>query len=86
MPRDIIRASLWDLRAQYENELRTLTAAQKCVDEWRSTSSNAEAARALAEVRKHVVSLIKSNSEIAFVLKEISSAIDADPPRRRPQS
>ena len=76
MPRDLLRASLWDLRAQVENELRTLTAAQKCVDEWRAASSTGESARALNEVRKHVATLVKSNSEVALVLQEISFAIE----------
>jgi hypothetical protein len=70
MPRDALRTLLWDLRGQYEASLRTLTAAQRCFDEWRSAATASKRNAALREMRQHLGALEVSNHPLAEVLAD----------------
>lgn len=47
---NMLAATLWDLRANWEAQLRSMTAMQRCVDEYRLTADP----KALTETARHL--------------------------------
>lgn len=47
---DMLAVNLWDLRANWEAQLRSMTAMQRCVDEYRQTADP----KALTETARHL--------------------------------
>lgn len=61
---------LWDLRGQYEAALRTLTAAQRCFEEWRNATSATKRNAALREMRQHLGALQGGSHPLGEVLSD----------------
>ena len=47
---NMLAVTLWDLRASWEAQLRSMTAMQRCVDEYRRTADP----KALTETSRHL--------------------------------
>ena len=70
MRREALGTVLWDLRGQYEAALRTLTAAQRCFDEWRGAPTLSRRNAALREMRQHLGALETGNGPLTEVLTD----------------
>ncbi len=70
--RQLISASLWDLRAQFEEELRALGVAQRAVDAWRATPTAEQRVEALAILQKQLERLTKTNDVATQLLAELT--------------
>lgn len=71
-------AYLWDLRAQLEAELRTLTALQRIV-EGRNRGRTINEATWRAEVQAQLRELATANAHVREVLAEAMAAVGAAP-------
>jgi ABC-type transporter Mla subunit MlaD len=65
----VLTAFLWDLRAQCEAQIRTLTNAQRQVDTLRDSTGVAARTKALAAFHRDLERVLKVNGEIRAALK-----------------
>ena len=77
MTKDALRTVLWDLRGQHEAALRTLTAAQKCFDEWRTAPTPSKRNAALREMRQHLGELEVGSRPLAEMLADAVELAEA---------
>jgi hypothetical protein len=73
--RQLVSAALWDLRAHYEEELRTLGVAQRVVDAWRATPTTEQRSEALGVLQTQVQRLTQTNEEATTLLAELAHMI-----------
>ena len=68
---DRLSAIAWDLRTFAEAQVRTLTALQRCLDDYRKTRE----ADALVEARKHVRELTARAPQANEVLRTLDATL-----------
>jgi HAMP domain-containing protein len=73
--RQLVSATLWDLRAHYEEKLRALGVAQRAVDAWRATPTPEQRAAALGVLQTQVQRLTQANEEATTLLAELTRII-----------
>jgi hypothetical protein len=74
--RQLISASLWDLRAHYEEELRGLGVAQRAVDAWRATPTDEQRRDAVAVLQRQLEHLTETNTVATHLLAELTRLVD----------
>jgi len=74
--RQLFSALLWDLRAQFEEELRALGVAQRAVDAWRATPTAEQRGEALAVLQKQIERLTQTNGVATDLLTELTRLLD----------
>jgi hypothetical protein len=82
--RQLVSATLWDLRAHYEETLRALGVAQRAVDAWRATPTPEQRGAALGVLQTQVRRLTQTNDEATGLLAELTRIITqlaAAPPK-----
>jgi hypothetical protein len=82
--RQLVSATMWDLRASFENELRLLGLAQRAVDAWRANPTTEQRTEALKIVHDQLEQLGAENSEVTRLLQKLQSTVDEmvkHPPR-----
>ena len=75
--RQLISASLWDLRGQVEDELRALGVAQRAVDAWRATPTAEQRVEALAILQKQLERLTRTNEVATQLLADLTQQLNA---------
>ena len=77
---EVLSALGWDLRALGEAQVRSLTAMQRCIDDYRKTGDS----DALREVRRHILELAdrshhakESFDQLLQVMNDLESAPSA---------
>ena len=77
-----LAAQLWDLRGQCEHKLRSLTDAQRLVDEYVSgTDRGTVVQRRLVSDLDEVVRLDAVAMDIAKACRELAASLGSDPPQ-----
>jgi hypothetical protein len=79
--RQLVSASLWDLRAHYEEELRSLGVAQRAVDAWRATPTDDQRQEALAVLRRQLERLAETNAVATSLVAELTRFVNEIKPR-----
>lgn len=73
--RQVISASLWDLRAHHEKELRTLGVAQRAVDAWRATPTEEQRSESLDILQTQLEHFARSNAVATELLTELARRV-----------
>lgn len=73
---EAVRVACWDLRAQWESALRTLSEVQKSMDRWDSAGSDGERERLLADVQRGIEALTGTNTGVRQVLFDVRARLD----------
>ncbi len=73
--RQRVSTALWDLRAHFEEELRTLGVVQRVVDAWRATPSPEQRLEALAILQTQLQRLTQTNDEATRLLADLTGVI-----------
>ena len=73
-----VRVALWDVRAQWESGLRTLTAAQSCLEQWPTASSDSERRAQLMTLQEQLKALREVNAAVRDVLAGVRDVLDND--------
>jgi hypothetical protein len=60
----VLAAYLWDLRAQCESQLRSLTVAQRLLDQYRDAPTDSERSAATRELRADLREVVRANTAI----------------------
>lgn len=69
-----VRVALWDVRAQWESGLRTLSMAQNYLDQWSHLGTD-EQRQAVAEVLQHQLGALQEvNATVRHLLGEVGDA------------
>jgi hypothetical protein len=74
--RQLVSASLWDLRAHYEEELRSLGVAQRAVDAWRATPTDDQRREALAILQRQLERLTETNAVATNLVTELTRFVN----------
>jgi hypothetical protein len=74
--RQLVSASLWDLRAHYEEELRSLGVAQRAVDAWRATPTDDQRREALAILQRQLERLAETNAIATNLVTELTRFVN----------
>ena len=74
--RQLVSATMWDMRASFENELRVLGLAQRAVDAWRANPTAQQRAEALAIVGDQLEQLANENGEVTRLLVKLQQQVD----------
>ena len=74
--RQLFSATMWDLRASFENALRVLGLAQRAVDAWRANPTAEQRHEALTIVRDQLHQLGTDNGEVTRLLVKLQSATE----------
>jgi hypothetical protein len=74
--RQLVSASLWDLRAHYEEELRSLGVAQRAVDAWRATPTDDQRREALAILQRQLERLAETNALATNLVTELTRFVN----------
>jgi hypothetical protein len=80
----VLVASLWDLRAQCEAQIRALTDAQRQLDGFRDSRDRETRERALGQFHDDVSKVVKRNAEIRSTLRDVkehAESLSPAPPR-----
>jgi hypothetical protein len=70
---DALRTASWDMRASMEANARTLTALQRCIDDYRRTADP----DALDEIGKHIRGIRRTAGHIREVLAVAAASVNA---------
>jgi hypothetical protein len=73
-----IRVALWDVRAQWESGLRTLTIAQSCLEKWPATPSDEERQALLDTLQEQVKAMREVNGTVRDLLRGVAGAVESD--------
>ena len=68
---DILTAMGWDLRALGEAQLRSLTAMQRCIEDYRKTSDP----DAASEIRRHVADIEQRSPHVQEALNSLRETL-----------
>jgi hypothetical protein len=82
MPEDVvslISAYLWDLRAQCEEQLRSLTKAQRRIEEYRVATTALSLAEAKGRLQEALADVTRTNAEIRESVKDTVKHVDELP-------
>lgn len=71
--KEALIANLWDLRSQFEEGMRALTAAQRAVQSWNPGESASEDKRARTRIRDCFATLTRDNQAVATTLNDITN-------------
>jgi hypothetical protein len=74
--RQLVSASLWDLRAHYEEELRSLGLAQRAVDAWRATPTDDQRREAIAVLQRQLERLTETNAVATNLVAELTRFVN----------
>jgi hypothetical protein len=74
--RQLVSASLWDLRAHYEEELRSLGVAQRAVDAWRATPTDDQRREAIAVLQRQLERLTETNAVATNLVAELTRFVN----------
>jgi hypothetical protein len=74
--RQLVSASLWDLRAHYEEELRSLGMAQRAVDAWRATPTDDQRREAIAVLQRQLERLTETNAVATNLVAELTRFVN----------
>ena len=74
---DLLTACLWDLRSQCESQVRTLSAAQRLLDEYRLANRDMSRKSVVGNLRENVRGLTAAGAAIEEVLAEVRRQIGA---------
>ena len=74
--RQLVSASLWDLRAHYEEELRSLGVAQRAVDAWRATPTDDQRREAIAVLQRQLERLAETNAVATNLVAELTRFVN----------
>ena len=72
-----IRVALWDVRAQWESGLRTLTVAQSCLEKWHVMPGD-EREALLATLHEQINALRDVNLAVRGLLADVTEAVHGD--------
>jgi hypothetical protein len=70
---DALRTASWDMRASMEANARTLTALQRCIDDYRRTADP----DALDEIGKHIRAIRSTTGHIREVITVATASVKA---------
>ena len=73
---ELLTACFWDVRSQCESQVRTLSAAQRLLDEYRGIGGETDRDALLRNLRDNVNDLSAANASIHEVLAEVNRQID----------
>jgi hypothetical protein len=74
---DLLTACFWDLRSQCESQVRTLSAAQRLLDEYRLANREMSRKSVVRNLRENVKGLAAAGAAIEEVLAEVRRQIGA---------
>jgi hypothetical protein len=69
---ELLSAMGWDVRGLGEAQLRSLTAMQRCIEDFRTTGD----LQALAGIRRHVRELEERSPQVQTVLKHLVDTVN----------
>ena len=80
---DLLTTCFWDLRSQCESQVRTLSDAQRLLDEYRRADGRPAHEALMGNLRENVNDLTTANAAIQEVLAEVRRQIDVRPAGNR---
>lgn len=76
---DLLTTCFWDLRSQCESQVRTLSAAQRLLDEYRGANGQTGREAIIRNLRENVNDLTTANASIQEVIAEVHRQIAVRP-------
>jgi signal transduction protein with GAF and PtsI domain len=73
---ELLTTCFWDLRSQCESQVRTLSAAQRLLDQYRRAAGETDRDAVLRSLRHNVDDLSTANAAINEVIAEVRRQID----------